>query len=139
MGRTITISEPIMKIIHGFSFCALVIAGSAYAYYLSKHNASWTVKSGCKPEYDCNAGFFNNFAAVGFCIISFLYAIFEILMLIQIQQAKKFDVGLVKPVIYCINGICALGVCGDLGIAAGSLVLIAGAFWLVLTLYVMIS
>lgn len=135
MGRPV--SAALLKALHIYSFAALVIGGSTCAYYLSIAKGGWTIHTGYKPSDNPNHGFFTNFASLGFCIILFLYAIVEIMSFFQVEKAKVFDVGYVKPIIYLVSGICLLGLCGDLGIAAGALMLAAGVFWLALLIYIM--
>lgn len=135
MGRPV--SGPLLKALHIFSFCSLVIGGSTCAYYLSVSTQRWNIHTGCKPSSSCNSGFFTNFSALGFCIILFLYAIVEIMSFFQVERVRVFDVGYIKPIIYLISGICLLGLSGDLGIAAGAFMLASGVFWLALLIYIM--
>lgn len=135
MGRPV--SSTLLKALHVYSFAALVIGGSTCAYYLSISLGSWAIHTGCKPDRSCNTGFFTNFSSLGFCIILFLYAIVEAMSFFQVERVKAFDVGYVKPIIYLISGICLLGLCGDLGIAAGSLMLVAGVLWVALLIFIM--
>ena len=123
--------RPLLIILHFFSFAALVIAGSTYSYFLSKNKQSWTIRTGCEVENSCNIRFYYNFSSVAFATISFLYAIVEFLMIFQIKQLSKVDLSLVKAIVYIVDGICVLGICGDLGIAAGSLTMAAGVIWVV--------
>ena len=130
-----SINSVFIKVVHVYTFCALIIGGATCAYFLSISIGNWRIRTGCEPKQNCNWAFFMNFAALGFCIILFLYAVVEIISLFQVHQAHILNISYIKPIIYLISGICLIGICGDLGIAAGAFMLAAGVIWLAIIIF----
>lgn len=126
-----------LKIVYLFTALALLLGGATCAYYLSKTFHSWGLKTGISPakkyaNISVNILFFSNYALVAISIIEFLMAICELLLLFNVAAVAKFtNNGVVRGIIYVFLGICLLGVCADLGIAAGSIQIAAGALTIV--------
>ena len=116
--------------------CALVIAAVADIYFLSQSEYGWEIKAGFEPKYvGANIMFYVNISVLIWCIFCLLFAVLEIGLCTGIAFFGKFNFLYLKGISYILLGIAHLGVCGDLGIAAGSLLLIFGVVSLLLDIF----
>ena len=118
-----------------YTACSCIIAGSAQAFYTSKATqGGWGKIVGGDPdkEWNKNTGFFLSLFSLIAAILFFLLAILEIILCFNIKKLDRVRLGFERPVGYIFLGIMTLPVSASLGIAGGSLVMIAGGLWLVL-------
>ena len=129
---TIALPRTVWIIFHVLCLCGLLLCGITDIYYLAKLSGSWSIRTGYTPDNTSNISFYNNISILVWCVFAFLFAIFEFCLLISIGTVKKFRIPYMRSVSYILLGIAELGVCGDLGIASGSIIIILGGFYLVL-------
>ena len=134
---TVKVPAVLILIFRIYTACSCIIAGSAHAYYTSKATeGGWGKIVGGDPEkYNLNIHFFTTFFTLIAAIVLFLLAILEIILCFNIKKLDRVRLGLERPIGYIFLGIMTLPVSASLGIAGGSLVMIAGGLWLVLAIH----
>jgi hypothetical protein len=131
----IQVPSNVIFIFHVLSACGLIIGGSACAYALSRTSLSFKIPGGPPDKAPPFAYFLDSLVLLVLCICEFIFALVEIAMCVpQVTQVNVLKLGYVRPILYIACGILTLGVVGDLGIAAGSIILICAAFWLILAI-----
>ncbi|KAH0785775.1 hypothetical protein GPJ56_010337 [Histomonas meleagridis] len=118
-----------------YCIIAEIISGAAFANTCSRRGVG-KIYSGYSPSNSENNNRNGNFyfwsSCLAFCLISFFYALVEFGLIFQTKYTSYFEVGYIRGIIYCVKGICCLGVSGDLGVAGGSLEIIAAAILIIL-------
>ena len=123
-------------IVRVLTACCLIIAFAADVYYLVEAEGSWKIRGGIEPKWvSANIGFYVNISILVWCIFCILFAVLEIGLCTGIAIFGKFNFLYLKGASYILLGIAHLGVCGDLGIAAGSLLMIFGVVSLLLDIF----
>ena len=134
-GIVVNLPKPVWYVLHIFTACCLALAAITDIIFLAWNEARWSIHSGFSVErYTAavNMGFYLNISVLCWCIISILLAIVEIGLMLDVKFFERFRIAFVRPVIYIIMGVATLGVCADLGIATGTLTIIAGIVWLII-------
>ena len=106
-------------------------------YYLSK-NHNLNVEFNVKPQdTDYNISYFTSMMIIEWMVMEVLIPIAELSMIIDLDSEliQHFFLGFRKSVIITFMGISHLGVCGDFGIASGSLTIIAGILSLIISFF----
>lgn len=139
---TAEVPKVLILVFRVYTACACIIAGSAHAFYTSKvTSGGWGGIRGGDPakKWDQNTRFLTSIFTLIAAIFLFLLALLEILLCFNLKHLKRVQLGLERPLLYIFLGIMTLPVSASLGIAGGSLVMIAGGLWLILAIMAMAS
>ena len=116
---------------------ALILA--TYIYFLDKNYRSSHITTGYGPKYSVNLNFFYMYTAILNVIFSIAAIVFEIIIMIKEQWFTSIKNRILRGSLYLIIGIVTLGICNDLGIAAGSIEIIVASVMIILELIGMFS
>ena len=116
---------------------ALILA--TYIYFLDKNYRSSHITTGYGPKYSVNLNFFYMYTAILNVIFSIAAIVFEIIIMIKEQWFTSIKNRILRGSPYLIIGIVTLGICNDLGIAAGSIEIIVASVMIILELIGMFS
>ncbi|KAH0794135.1 hypothetical protein GPJ56_002013 [Histomonas meleagridis] len=116
---------------------AQVLSGATFIYYYSKYITDKTpsVTLGCTPQPrwngcsgSANLGWYLTFSLFAFGIMSFIFGIAEIGLLFFTKYFSAVSSPLLRGLVYVLKGLAVFGVAGDLGISAGVIEMVCGAF-----------
>ncbi|OHT11529.1 hypothetical protein TRFO_18974 [Tritrichomonas foetus] len=137
--KMVVIRLDIQTILTIYGICVSIFSGITYAYERSRTEWS-SVRLSCPGWWDTHYGscgyhneyYFLNYTVTIFMIFSFLFAVVELGILLDIKYAKIFKKNLYRGVIYFFKSFATLGTAADLGIAAGSFEIICGLVHLII-------
>lgn len=111
---------------------AMVLSAAAHTEWLHLFSFPFSLELGTeinKNNWDTSANnfkFFKGMSVLLFAVLSYVFIVSELGLIFKAEWFVWIQSRFVRGVIYILMGVPTLGVCGDLGLSAGIIMMIAG-------------